>query len=59
MTVGGVTSTIQIGIFTWYNQSPEAQIYVRYRNIRIISKILWFDLIFGINATFSNISAIS
>jgi hypothetical protein len=36
MTVGGVTSTIQIGIFTWYNQSPEAQIYVRYRNIRII-----------------------
>jgi len=36
ITVGGVTSTIQIVIFTWYNQSPEAQIYVRYRNIRII-----------------------
>ena len=29
MTVGGVTSTIQIGIFIWYNQSPEAQIYVK------------------------------
>lgn len=29
VSVAGVTSTIQIVIFTWYNQSPEAQIYVK------------------------------